>query len=75
MWLNAFPPKGGVSKNLGPREIITGVKVDYNKHCKIPFGSYVQTREENAPRNSQNSRTIGAISLFPDNSVGEPHTT
>ena len=32
LWLNAFPPKGGVSTSVGPRIMLTGVKFDYNKN-------------------------------------------
>jgi hypothetical protein len=31
-WLNIFPPKDVISRNTKPRELITGVKIDYNKH-------------------------------------------
>jgi hypothetical protein len=31
-WLNIFSPKDGISRNISPRELITGVKIDYNKH-------------------------------------------
>jgi len=65
MWLNAFPPKGGVSDNISPRGIVTGVQFDYNKHCKLAFGSYVQAHEEPNPTNSQTARTVGAICLGP----------
>jgi len=40
MWLNAFPPKGGVSPTISPRSLMTGVPLDYKKHCQLPFGSY-----------------------------------
>jgi hypothetical protein len=33
-WLNIFPPKDGISRNINPRELITGVKIDYNKHIQ-----------------------------------------
>ena len=42
--------------------------MDYNKHCRVPFGSYVQTHEENIRTNSLQARTLGAITLGPDNS-------
>ena len=64
-FLNAFPAKGGVSMNLSPGAIVTGLTIDYNKHCKLEFGAYVQTHEENAPRNSMTARSLGAIALGP----------
>ena len=65
MWINAFPPKGGVSKTLSPRNIMTGTQFDYNKHCKWPFGAYGQAHEEPEKTNTQDERSIGAICLGP----------
>ena len=58
--LNSFPPKGGVSMTLSPSAIVTAFVMHYKKHCKLEFGEYVQTHEENAPRNSMQPITIGA---------------
>ena len=62
-WLNSFPTKGGISNYYSPRTIITGRTIDYNKHCVIPFGSYVQASQENNPTNTTAPRTIGCIYL------------
>ena len=70
-WLNAFPAKSGVSETLSPAVIMTARSSDYKKHCKEKFGSYVQTHEEDQPRNSLKARTIGAITLRPDNNEPE----
>ena len=50
-WLNTFPPKGGISTTYSPRAIIEGRPVEFNKHCKLSFGSYVQavTQSTNTP--------------------------
>ena len=34
-----------------PREIITGQQLDYNKHCEIDFGEYVEIHDEPSPIN------------------------
>ena len=65
MWINAFPPKGGVSGHISPRGIMTGTQFDYVKHSKLPFGSYVQAHEEPSPTNTQAARTVGATCLGP----------
>ena len=57
-----------MSETLSPAVIMTARSSDYKKHCKEKFGSYVQTHEEDQPRNSLKARTIGAITLRPDNS-------
>jgi hypothetical protein len=62
-WLNCFPNKNGISTSLSPRAIITGMSIDYNSHCRLEFGTYVQTHEQHD--NSMASRTTGAIALRP----------
>ena len=62
-WLNVFPPFGGASRDLSPRTILTGQKVDYKRHCRFQFGEYAQTHEEHD--NSMNPRTVGALALRP----------
>jgi hypothetical protein len=62
-WLNMFPPEDGVSKTLSPRAIVTGLEADYNKHCRLEFGAYVQVHEEHD--NTMQARTMGAIALRP----------
>ena len=62
-WLNMFPRKGGISKTMSPRTLLTGMTMNYNRHCRLEFGEYVQTHEEHD--NSLNPRTIGALALRP----------
>ena len=62
-WLNVFPPKNSIS-TISPRTLITGVKLDYNKHCRIEVGAYAQVHEEPDPSNRTDLyRTTGAIAL------------
>jgi hypothetical protein len=62
-WLNAFLHADGVSDNLSPRYLFTGKHLDYHKHVRLEFGSYVQTHEEHT--NGMEPRTTGAICLSP----------
>ncbi len=62
-WLNIFPPKGGISKYYLPMSILNGKQLDYEKHCKIPYGTYVQAIQENKLMNTTRPRTIGCIYL------------
>ena len=48
---------------MSPRSIVTGEDINYEQHCKLEFGEYVQTHEESD--NSMANRTTGAISLRP----------
>ena len=59
-----FPAKGGIS-NVSPMTLMNGIKLDYGKHCCLPFRSYVQVYDDPSPTNSPTARTIGAITLGP----------
>jgi hypothetical protein len=65
LWLNDFPPSSGVSNTYSPRNIMTGTTLDYNKHCRLPFGAYVETHEDNDTTNTMVERTRGAKCLGP----------
>jgi hypothetical protein len=62
-WLTIFPPKDGISRNINPRDLITGVKIDYNQHVQADFGEYVQIHEEH--ENTMHTWTNGAIATKP----------
>ena len=61
LWLNAFAMRGGVSTTMSPRTIITGIELDFNQHCQMQCGEYVQTHEPHD--NPMVHRTVGAIGL------------
>ncbi len=63
--LNMFPAKGGISPYYSPRVLLGGQDIDFNKHCQVPFGAYVQANQENDPKNTNAPRTIDAIYLRP----------
>jgi hypothetical protein len=63
IWLNMFPASDGVSDVLSPRGLVVGLRLDYNKHCQLEFGTYAQIHKEHD--NSMVSRTLGAIALCP----------
>jgi hypothetical protein len=54
-----------VSSTLSPRQIMTGVQFDFNKHCTIPFGAYVQASTNLDRTNTPTARSVGAICLGP----------
>ena len=60
-WFHAFPHHDGISTTMSPREIITGMTLEYNHHCKHQYGDYVQTHEQHD--NTMSLRTTGAIAL------------
>jgi hypothetical protein len=63
--LNFFPAKYGVSKYYSPRMIMHQQNLDYDKHCKFSFGTYVQAHDEPQPSNTQQARTLDCIYLRP----------
>lgn len=63
--LNYFPAKGGISPYFSPYTILTGKTIDYNKHCQMSFGAYVQANNEPSPTNTNAPRTIDCIYLRP----------
>jgi hypothetical protein len=65
LWINAFPPKIGVSKTVSPRTIMTGTALDFNKHCQTPFGAYAEVHEDRNITNTMSERTQPAICLGP----------
>ena len=69
LWINAFPPKGGVSDFISPRTLLIGVSFYYNCQCKIAFGAYAQVHEENFPTKSKQARTLGTIFLGPSGNL------
>jgi hypothetical protein len=70
MWLNVLPPAGGVSPTLSPQAIVTGLHVNSDRHCRIPFGAYAQVHAEPEPTNNKMvSRTVGGISLGPTGNI------
>ena len=69
MWINAFPADNGVSTHFLPREIITGLKLDYKKHCKALWGSYVEASDDNEVTNTMRARTSPCIVLGPTGNI------
>jgi hypothetical protein len=71
--LNLFPVKGGASKYYSPHQLMGGPPLDFNKHCQIPFGAYVQANDEPDPLNTPQARTLDAIYLRPMTNIQGGH--
>jgi len=69
LWLNAFPSDSGVSSEFSPREIVTGLRLDFKKHCRARFGSYVEASQDPDVTNTMNDRTAPCIVLGPTGNV------
>ena len=64
-WINSFVNENGASKVFSPRELLTGMKVDYNKHCQARFGAYVEASDDADVTNDMRDRTSPCIVLGP----------
>jgi hypothetical protein len=62
-WLHSFPRVDGVSDHMSPREIMTGQRLNYARHCRFEYGKYVQSHEQHD--SSMTLRTIGALAFWP----------
>ena len=60
-WINCYPHKDGIHNTFSPLTIVTGSNIDFNKHCRLQLGEYVQIHEKH--NNSLFPRTAGAIAL------------
>ena len=56
LWLNCFPHKEGIHPTISPLMLVTGLKLDFNKHCKLQFGTFVQMNKKNTTIQSTMSR-------------------
>ncbi len=65
LWLNAFPAKSGVSETLSPHKIVYRQKMDFAKHCRLPFGTYCEVHDEPTPTNSMVTCSTPVIVLGP----------
>jgi len=62
-WINSFPSESGISRTLSPKPLVTGHRPGYHNHCKLEFGTYLQTHEVH--NNSILPQTVGAVALRP----------
>jgi hypothetical protein len=69
--INYFPAKGGISKYFSPRAILHQRKLDYLKHCAIPFGTAVQAQQPTD--NTTAGRMVDGIYLRHTESVQGGH--
>jgi hypothetical protein len=65
LWLNAFLTKTEVSETLSPHKIVYQHKLDFAKHCKLPFGIFCKAHDERTPTNSMVTSSTPLIVLGP----------
>ena len=57
---------------MGPREVVTGRKCDYDKHCQLQYGEYVQVFDQTS-NDALKRRTTAAIAMCPNGNVQGGH--
>ena len=68
-WINAMPSESGVSDVYSPREIVTGMKLDFKRHCRARFGAYVEASYDDDITNTLKDRTHSCIALGPTGNI------
>jgi hypothetical protein len=68
-WINAMPSESGVSEVYSPREIVTGMKLDFKRHCRARFGAYVEASYDDDITNTLKDRTYSCIALGPTGNI------
>jgi hypothetical protein len=46
LWLNSLPAAAKVSNKYSPQEIVLSRELNFKKHCKTTFGSYVKAHDD-----------------------------
>ena len=65
-WRNTIPAWGaGISAVYSLHEILTGMKMNFKKYCRLDFGKYVEVHDRPTPTNSLKSHTKLCVALGP----------
>ncbi len=73
LWLNSLPAAARVSKKYSPHEIVLGRELDFDKHCKATFGSYVKAHKDPTITITMRSCTFPGIFLGPTGNCQGTH--
>ena len=65
LWLNAFPIWSGITGGFSPRELITGLTVNFKDHCKFDLRGYLEAITDAVITNDNSDRTHTCIFLGP----------
>ena len=65
MWLNALPILSGVPGGFSPRELMTGMNLNFIRDCNIDCGVYVEASTDVIITNDNSEGTHSCIALGP----------
>ncbi len=63
LWINSLPAATGVSDKYSPWEVVLSCKLNFKKHCKTTFGSYVKAHDDPTITNTMRPQTFPGIFL------------
>ena len=63
MWLNVFPIRSGITGGFSPRELVTGLTINFIRHCKFDVGAYIEASTDAIITNEYADRTHPCIFL------------
>jgi hypothetical protein len=55
--------------DFSPRKIVTQLKIDFAKHCRVSFGAYVEASEDADITNTMRPRTHPCLALGPSDNL------
>ena len=64
-----MPDLQGICEHFSPKEIVTGMALDFNNHCKAQLGLYVEAHEDKVVTNTQHPRTFHGVYLCPTGNI------
>jgi hypothetical protein len=59
--MNVFPIRSGTTGEFSPRELVTGLSVNFLKHCGFDVGAYVDASTDAIITNDNSDRTHACI--------------
>ena len=65
LWLNTFPLQSGITGWFSPRELVTGLTVNFTNHCTFDVVACVEASTNAIVTNGNNDRTYACIALPP----------
>ena len=61
--MNAFPLLSGITGRFSTRELVTGLTVNFTKHCTVDVGAYIEASTNAVITNGNNGRIHACIAL------------
>ena len=64
MWLNALPIRSGITGEISPRELVTGLTITFIKHYKFDVGAYTEASTNTVITNDNTAGTHPCPCIF-----------